>query len=301
METTPKFLQALRDQRVRLLIFTFLAVVVIFLLATGLSGLELLPGEPDAFGWAIQSMQTEGGGIPGGDTILKVIRIVYIAALILLPVWIVYMIVNPKARKRFIRDMLVISVFVMIILFFTSKLAEMNKDQEDQPFTPFAGAPDLGTQDPGSFDPNAAPPESIVWITTLVVALVIVVVVVLAVWIILRSRHREESAVDRIALEVQSALDDLQSGADFRNVVVRCYSEMVQTLRKERNIQRNGSLTPREFEDSLSSLGFPIQPVRELTRLFESVRYGRKDITRREELVAVDSLSAILDVCRSRA
>jgi hypothetical protein len=94
--------------------------------------------------------------------------------------------------------------------------------------------------------------------------------------------------------------DDLQACGDLRNVVM-CHSEMVQALEKERNIQRTGSLTPREFEDALGDLGFPVRPVHELTRLFESVRYGRKEITRREELMAVDSLSAILEACRSRA
>ena len=301
MENSPKFLQSLRNPRSRLLIFAFLAVVVVFLLATGLSGLELLPGDSGAFGWAMDSLETGGGGAIAGDTFLKVVRVVYIVALVLFPVWIVYMIVNPKARKQFLRDILVVGTFIMILLFFTSKLSEMSKDVEDVPLGQFGGAQDLTLPDTGTFDPNAAPPESIVWITTLAVALVIVVILVLAVLIILRSRRREESAVDRIALEVQSALDDLQSGGDLRNVVVRCYSEMVQTLKKERNIQRSGSLTPREFEESLYTLGFPNRPVSELTRLFESVRYGRKDITRREELIAVDSLSAILDACRRRA
>jgi len=302
MENSPKLLQALRGNRSRLLIFALLAVVVIFLLAAGLTGLELMPGDPNAFGWALQSLESSGGGgIQVGDTFLKVVRVLYAVALVLFPVWIIYMIINPKARKQFLRDMLIFGTFVLIILFFTSKLAEVNKDKEDVPLAGFNGAPDLSLPEAGTFDPNATPPESILWITSLVVALFIVVIVVIAVWIILRSRRREDSAVERIALEVQNALEELQSGADLRNVVVRCYSEMVQTLKKERNIQRSGSLTPREFEDSLSALGFPRQPVGELTRLFESVRYGRKDITHREELIALDSLSAILDACRSRA
>ena len=40
----------------------------------------------------------------------------------------------------------------------------------------------------------------------------IVAFLALAIWIIWRSRRREESAVERIAMEAQNALDDLQAG-----------------------------------------------------------------------------------------
>lgn len=301
MERTQNFLQALRTRRGRVLIYSFLAVAIVFLLATGLTGLELLPGDLSVLGGVVDALEPGGGAIPVNDNIMKVVRIIYIVGLVLFPVWIVYMIVNPKARKRFLRDLLFFGTFVLFILLITSRISENQREQEDQPFGQFGAPADFGLSEEGSFDPNAAPPESAVWIASLVVALVIVIILVLAVWLIWRSRRREESAVERIALEVQTALDDLNAGADFRNVVVRCYSEMVQALKKEKNIQRSGNLTPREFEDALDSLGFPIKPVHELTRLFETVRYGRKEITKREELMAVDSLSAILDACRSQA
>lgn len=302
MQTLQKFSQAMRSNRARALVFSLVAVLFVFLLAAGLTGLELLPGEPQAFGWAFQFMDFSGASIPANDNIMKVVRVIYIIALVLFPVWVVYMIVNPKARKRFLRDMIFFTTMIVMILMIANRFSEMEREEEEeQGFGEFGQPPEFGLPEESAFDPNAGPPESIVWIASLVVSLFIVILVAVVVWIIWRSRRREVSAVERIALEVQNALDDLEAGADFRNVVIRCYSEMVQTLKKERNIQRSGNLTPREFEDALDSLGFPNQPVHELTHLFEGVRYGRKEITRREELIAVDSLSAILDACRSQA
>jgi hypothetical protein len=300
MQTLQKFSQALSDSRSKALIFSLAAVGVVFLLAAGLTGLELRPGEPQAFGWVFQFMDFRGSGIPANDNFLKAIRIIYIIGLVLFPVWIVYMIVNPKARKRFLRDMAVFSFFILMILMIANRIARTQPDEEDQPIGDF-GAPGFGMAEEGGFDPTAGPPETIVWIASLAVGLFIATILVLAAWIILRRRRKEESAVERIALEVQNALDDLQAGADLRNVVVRCYSEMVQALKKERNIQRSGNLTPREFEDALDALGFPARAVHDLTHLFETVRYGRKEISHREELIAMDSLSSILDACRSRA
>jgi type II secretory pathway pseudopilin PulG len=137
------------------------------------------------------------------------------------------------------------------------------------------------------------------WIASVLVALVVVGFLALVVWLVWRSRRQQDSTLERIAQEVQFALDELQAGGDLRNVVIRCYSEMVQALREQRGILRNVYLTPREFEDTLHGLGFPPEPVHQLTHLFEAVRYGHKPITRREELVAKDSLTAILDACRS--
>ena len=42
-------------------------------------------------------------------------------------------------------------------------------------------------------------------------------------------------------------------------------------------------MTPREFERLLSQHAFPQEPIKELTHLFEEVRYGRKMLGEEEE------------------
>jgi hypothetical protein len=192
MQSLQKFSQALSGNRAKALIFSLAAVVVVFLLAAGLSGLELLPGEPQAFGWVFQFMDFRGESIPASDAFLKVVRVIYIIALVLFPVWVIYMIVNPKARKRFLRDMVFFTLLVLLVLMVANRISEREpEEEEEQQFGEFGQPPAMGEIE-GTFDPNAAPPESIVWIASLAVALFIVLFLTLAVWIIWRNRRRDE-------------------------------------------------------------------------------------------------------------
>jgi hypothetical protein len=286
-------------RHVRTLVISLVAVLTVFLLAAGLSGLELLPGEPNAFGFVFQSIRFQNPGVEIGDEVLSVIRIIYLIGLVLLPIWLVYVIVNPQARKRFIRDMITFGSMIFLLLMLTSYLNERRNPEEEGQFDGFSGLtqPPAGEISAGDF--GTGPTEELMWIASVLVALVVVGFLALVVWLVWRSRRQQDSTLERIAQEVQFALDELQAGGDLRNVVIRCYSEMVQALREQRGILRNVYLTPREFEDTLHGLGFPPEPVHQLTHLFEAVRYGHKPITRREELVAKDSLTAILDACRS--
>lgn len=280
------------------LVFTLAAILAIILLAAGLTGLELLPGEPEAFGFLFRPGQAPQPEFAADDNIMNVIRIVYMIGLILLPVWLIYVIINPEARKRFFRDLMVFGSFLLMILMLSSYFSErMQREGEEQPgdFGAFPGPP-IG--EGSANDYGGGPSEQMMWVASVVIALVAVGFLALVLWVVWRSRRKKDHTLERIAEDVQAALDELQSGGDLRNVVIRCYSDMVQALREKRGVHRNSFLTPREFEDTLRSLGFPLEPVHQLTGLFEAVRYGRKPVTRREELVAKDSLTAILEACK---
>ena len=66
--------------------------------------------------------------------------------------------------------------------------------------------------------------------------------------------------------EAQAAIDDLESGVDLRNVILRCYCQMEDALKKQKGLKRHKGMTPREFETSLSGFGIPEQPLIILTR-----------------------------------
>lgn len=286
--------------RLRGLVYALVAVLAVYLLAAGLTGLELQPGEPDAFGFVFRSLEMPQSGVAVDNNVMQIFRIVYLIGLVLLPFWLIYIIINPQARKRFIRDMILFGSLMIMVLMLASYFNDRIKEMEgDEQVGDFGGMPDAPFGDVSSEEYEGEPPVEMMWVASILVGLVVVGFLSVVVWLVWRSRRREDRTLERLAEEVQTALDDLQSGGDFRNIVIRCYADMVQALRKERGVYRNNYLTPREFEDTLLSLGFPTDPVRQLTHLFETVRYGHKPVTQREELVARDSLTAILDVCRS--
>ncbi len=301
MERMQTIFNDLRGRRSRTLILSLAVIAAVFLLAVGLSGLELMPGDPDAFSWAFQFMTYNGsiGSIDPG--IMNAFRYIYLLGLVLLPFYLIYVIINPKARRRFIRDMMIFGVFLLGFMMFANYLRDRAKEGEPMELDGFGQMGEIPQGEGAAPALPSSPPDEVIWVAALVVALVLVLIVTVVVWLFWRSRRRRNSTVERIATQVQAALDDLHSGADLRNVVIRCYSEMVQALKEQRGIQRSTSLTPREFEDSLQNLGFPLDAVHQLTHLFEGVRYGHKPISRREEMMAEDSLTTILEVCRASA
>jgi hypothetical protein len=104
----------------------------------------------------------------------------------------------------------------------------------------------------------------------------------------------------RLGDEAQEAADAIQSGENIRDTVIRCYIQMTQVLAKERNVRREEAMTPHEFEQILlTKMKLPENSVRRLTSLFEAVRYGDYHPGKREELEAIDSLTAIASACKS--
>ena len=103
----------------------------------------------------------------------------------------------------------------------------------------------------------------------------------------------QASPLERLAVEAQQALADLQSGGDLKNTVLRCYREMSRILSEERGITRPRDMTPREFEQRLAAVGLRDEHLRRLTRLFERVRYGARQAGEHEEREAVACLGAI--------
>ncbi len=131
---------------------------------------------------------------------------------------------------------------------------------------------------------------------------IVVVVVLLAALLasgwLLKEFLRKPKPENPLAIETEAALRALESGQDFRNVIVRCYLNMIQVLKDERGIERQASVTPREFEGWLSSQGVPDVPINQLTRLFEKARYSDQLPGSRDEQVAMECLSAISMYCR---
>jgi hypothetical protein len=99
--------------------------------------------------------------------------------------------------------------------------------------------------------------------------------------------------------EAQAAVEALEAGGDFQDVVLRCYARMSQVLAEQRGVFRQSAMTTHEFERVLIKLGFPSEPVRTLTHLFEEVRYGSIQQGESGTQMAISSLNAIISYCKS--
>ncbi|GAB7093946.1 hypothetical protein JCM30237_10980 [Halolamina litorea] len=107
-------------------------------------------------------------------------------------------------------------------------------------------------------------------------------------------REREESdddytdiaAVGRLAGE---AADRIEAGDAFGNEVYRAWVEMTEHLA----VERPQSSTPAEFAAAAVDAGMAPDDVRELTDLFEEVRYGDREVTEERERRAAAALRRI--------
>jgi hypothetical protein len=112
-----------------------------------------------------------------------------------------------------------------------------------------------------------------------------------------RRYRRRSSPLELVAKEARKTIDELRGGADLKEGVIRCYFEMNRVLKEQRGLKRQQAMTTREFENHLNEIGLPELHIRRLTRLFEKVRYGAKDLTRVEDREAIACLSAIVQAC----
>lgn len=118
-----------------------------------------------------------------------------------------------------------------------------------------------------------------------------------AAWVLFgvwrRFGRRAEDPRAGIAQEAAGAMAALDAGHDMADTVMRCYVAMVQTFERTGQVRRTQAMTPREFESRLVRAGFHSASVRQLSQLFERVRFGDHPSTPRERAQARDCLQRI--------
>lgn len=145
------------------------------------------------------------------------------------------------------------------------------------------------------------PPDWLDPITVVVTVVLLVAGAVVARFLWRRPWDRpDRGTLEMITAEAEAALDELRGGAAVRDAIFRCYLEMNQGLRQRMGLVRDEGMTPREFEEELTRSGLPPHAVQRLTRLFESVRYGRQSGTEADREEAVACLEAIIDHARAQ-
>jgi hypothetical protein len=117
--------------------------------------------------------------------------------------------------------------------------------------------------------------------------------ILLGIWIFMPS-HRKETTIDLMGLEAENALQSLKIGLGLKDVIIKCYRQMSLALEKEQGIERKDSMTTGEFEKLLETAGVPHDPIHQLTRLFDAVRYGHWQPNPVDEQKAIQCLEAII-------
>lgn len=285
-----------RRRKLVVLVSSVVAIVAIVLLSAGLPQLELLPGRPFRLGGGGQTGTVDLGALPGGDALMILLRVSFVLAWVLLPVAIIYFVISPVFRKQVLRGFAsLLSAFLMA--YALMRVLPGLLTNEDGPGGP-GTMPSLEVFSPQSFAEFVAEPSMwLVLATSVGLAVLVAGLLVGGTWFVWRRFHPPASPLKQLAQEAQGALESLQAGVDLKNVVKRCYVQMARVLDAQRGIRRQRQVTPREFERRLEDAGLPGEPVRQLTRLFEDVRYGTRVTGEQEERRAMACLKVIVDAC----
>lgn len=276
-------------KRTWVIFFAGLAVAAMMLLSAGISGLELQPGRP------LVLEQIAPNALPGSvpediSPLEEFLRTVWslaaVVCAVLLPFSIIHFILSPQARKRVLRDLLLLAAFLIIYSLALLRVGQMAGVSEAQ-----ASAAPATDQAVAAFTPPSD------WLTVWV-SLGLAGVVVVGGWLAWCRLRPRPAPLSQLALQAQAAIAQLRAGSDLKNTVIRCYFEMSQVLSDRQGIRRPSDMTPREFEQRLAATGLPTEHVQRLTRLFEAARYSAETPGEREEREAVACLTAIVQACQ---
>ena len=279
-----------------LLLFCFIVLAAISLLASSLHDVRFQPG---------RSLPTH----PSSDNpiLLQAPEVLEKTPLWkLLLFWLAFVVnmilffylLPPEVRKRILRQVISFSVGSLILLialrYRILQLPGLNSNPENIPGQPPPG------QESSQAAPIFHPPLVTPWMTYLISVGILLGLLILA-WIVtrwqLRSRTHRYGSLKTIANIAQTSLDDLASGRDWGDIIIQSYARMSEVVSARRGLQRPDAATPREFAERLEHAGLPAEAVNRLTILFESVRYGTRKSDESDINEATACLASILQSC----
>ena len=273
------------------LIFLFSAVLIILLLAGALPRMELQAGIPlpryDNLGETISSEEEKLEVSIKVSTFIKTV----------ISLLIIMMLINLVSKglknwhwNKIAPVVLRMSLLALLITALFFALANVRVTMSPAEFEVL----------PTELDPVGPPlepvPHSLIWLVWVLLGLGTILLVSVLLW----WRNAPKIAKDPLVLEAEQAVQSILAGQDLRNVIIRCYRQMSQILQQEQGLTRTDAMTAREFEALLATRGVPDMPVHQLTRLFETARYGAYPAGPDEEQQAIACLNAIIQFSRSK-
>lgn len=267
------------------------ALAALLVLAASLSGMQLAAGTPFTSGSSSEESGLADELIYLVETqprpLLQGIVALGFVGLLLYLGYRIYRHINLRTIVRIVLALIVL--FSLAVL-----LPSLDIGQSAVSPGAFSGAEAPLHEQPVPGAPGS-PPPALIW-------LVILVVFAGIAWLafkILQQRLAPIRNENPLLDHAQQAVEDLYAGLDLREVVLRCYVQMTHTLQEKHGIQRDATMTAREFDHWLAQEGFPAAPVHQLTSLFEKMRYSRQKVsTPDDERLAIASLNAFIQASR---
>jgi uncharacterized membrane protein YedE/YeeE len=273
----------------RALLFLGLVIVTTLLIGIALPRLTFQPGMPlPAVSDGEMTLTSPAGDSLVGMPVNTFLLILFLVLLCARLAFLAYRLLRDtnwrEAFAMFGRFVLIVLIVTGLLYAFLMLLPASEESLPGPP--PPAASPAVGP-------PLGPTPRVVIW---LVAAGLLVGSVLLGV-ALLREKHRSTLATWQF--EAEQARLDLLAGADLREVIVRCYRRMSEALQEEQHIVREVFMTTGEFERLLTSKGVPREPVHQLTKLFDAVRYGHWQPEAGDESRAIQCLNDILAYSRS--
>lgn len=270
------------------LIFLILGLLAIIPLASGLSTLQLRPGQrftldADEAAAAEEEVIEEEIIEQATPSLIRNTLLVFLA--IFLPLSLIVALRSPELFKEVLkRDLRLFLLF--LAGFFVIRQLQLQG---------FFNRPDLGAAD-GTIISIPHLIQNPTVMMGFVMAFILLGLFTFSVWK-LWQRVSPMLTVSQIA---QDAIEDIQSGVDLRHVIVRCYYDMCRALQNTGRWARSKATTPRELAEQLENASIAGEQTVRLTRLFERVRYGGQDLGKAEEQEAIECLQAIAAAIAAR-
>jgi len=282
------------NHRSLILIYFSIAFIGIILLAASIGKLEFKPGLPfpgtDSTNPSLSNSAVDSSRITDQSGMnLIILKIGIGIGFLLLSVMIIYSLVRKTNKRKF--GLLILGLIGLVIIFKLLQLFRLDIPIID------GNKQEVGVQLPTldyEIVPIEQPPSELFWIVgiSLVIGLI-------SVWAFLFLRTDPKPMNnDALVEEVNSALQAIQDGKDLRNIIINCYFQLNQIIKEEYEIEREKSITAREFENYLQDKGIPIKPIHQMTSIFEKVRYSNKPTSKDDEQIVIESLLEIRSSCQ---
>lgn len=227
------------------------------------------------------------------------IVIIYLAVLGIVFLW---ALISREGRKRIIMFVLLVGAATILLQLFITTPEELSTLTPTPTLQLLRSTP-LSPELAGSNSNNQLAQDDSVplpgWLLPSTgIVLAVLVLVGIGYFYLRLIPPKDQFLTEAISEQVQAAQQALQSGDEFKDVIMRCYAQMSAAVRQASRVDRSISTTPREFEMLITTKGFPVQPIRSLTRIFEKVRYSNLQPDDRDQELALSSLQEIQDYCR---
>jgi Domain of unknown function (DUF4129) len=287
------------DSRSFILFLGIATLLVMLYLAAGISFLKFKPAQIYESGQVSIALPflpviTTHGGL--WQSILLVVVLLFFMGGLL------YAIFNAEQRKRLLIALLRLSLMIALLFLIIYNLKDLRRVLHlgtiGGNIRPAANPNGLQAAAPPPFTPPHLP----AWQVYLISLLALLIVAGGVWWIIwLARKSRYAGSLVEFERITRATLDEIQSGKDWEDAVVQCYIRMGKTVNVRHKLARQAAMTPSEFAAQLVKAGLPAEAVRQLTLLFERVRYGAMESSQADVAEAVECLTVILRACQETA